>query len=107
MNPIFNKNEVGDSDLPPTLDLILCDGMNSYRTILIGGCIEPTKSGLFAMVVKAGLDKVKADRTLEDIRGMHSDDIHTVNGFPPCGLHKIAGHNTMAIFGTLSMEFWH
>lgn len=39
------------------------------RMTLIGSCIESTKSGLFALAVKAGSDKAKADRIFEDIRG--------------------------------------
>lgn len=50
----------GDWRFAPAYDLLPSDGINGYRTTSINDRIEPSKEDLFAVAVKAGLDKREA-----------------------------------------------
>jgi len=50
----------GDWHFSPAYDLLPSDGINGYRTTSINDRIEPSKEDLFAVAVKAGLDKREA-----------------------------------------------
>lgn len=50
----------GDWHFAPAYDLLPSDGINGYRTTSINDRIEPSKEDLFAVAVKAGLDKREA-----------------------------------------------
>lgn len=50
----------GDWHFSPAYDLLPSDGINGYKTTSINDRIEPSKEDLFAVAVKAGLDKREA-----------------------------------------------
>lgn len=50
----------GDWHFAPAYDLLPSDGINGYKTTSINDRIEPSKEDLFAVAVKAGLDKREA-----------------------------------------------
>ena len=50
----------GDWRFAPAYDLLPSDGINGYKTTSINDRIEPSKEDLFAVAVKAGLDKREA-----------------------------------------------
>lgn len=50
----------GDWHFAPAYDLLPSDGINGYKTTSINDRIEPSKEELFAVAVKAGLDKREA-----------------------------------------------
>ena len=50
----------GNWHFSPAYDLLPSDGINGYRTTSINDRIEPSKEDLFAVAVKAGLDKREA-----------------------------------------------
>ena len=50
----------GDWHFAPAYDLLPSDGINGYKTTSINDRIEPSKEYLFAVAVKAGLDKREA-----------------------------------------------
>ena len=50
----------GDWYFSPAYDLLPSDGINGYKTTSINDRIEPSKEDLFAVAVKAGLDKREA-----------------------------------------------
>lgn len=62
----------GDWHFAPAYDLLPSDGINGFRTTSINDSIEPSKEELFAVAVKAGLNKNEAmevfDRMQEIIR---------------------------------------
>ncbi len=49
----------GDWHFAPAYDLLPSDGINGFRTTSINDSIEPTKEDLFAVAVKAGMDRKK------------------------------------------------
>lgn len=51
----------------PAYDILPSDGMNGYRTTSINDSIEPSKTDLIAVAVKAGLDKKEAEDIFESI----------------------------------------
>lgn len=58
----------GDWHFAPAYDLLPSDGINGFRTTSINDKIEPTKEDLFAVAVKAGLNKKDVINELEKIR---------------------------------------
>lgn len=60
----------GDWHFAPAYDLLPSDGINGFRTTSINDSIEPTKEDLFAVAVKAGLDKKKAIEIFEEITNL-------------------------------------
>lgn len=54
-----------DWHFAPAYDLLPSDGINGFRTTSINDSIEPTKEDLFAVAVKAGLNKKKAIEVFE------------------------------------------
>lgn len=50
----------GNWHFSPAYDLLPSDGINGYKTTSINDRIEPSKEDLFAVAVKAGLDKREA-----------------------------------------------
>ena len=67
----------GDWHFAPAYDLLPSDGINGFRTTSINDKIEPTKEDLFAVAVKAGLDKKQVFEIYEKCR-MHQK---TINNF--------------------------
>lgn len=57
----------------PAFDLLPSNGMNGYRTTSINDSIEPTKKDLIEVASKVGLEKTKAERIFEEIRGVIND----------------------------------
>lgn len=57
----------GDWHFAPAYDLLPSDGINGFRTTSINDSIEPTKEDLWAVAVKAGLDKKEAEKIYEEI----------------------------------------
>ena len=55
----------GDWHFAPAYDLLPSDGINGFRTTSINDSIEPAKEDLFAVAVKAGLDKKSAMEELD------------------------------------------
>ena len=55
----------GDWHFAPAYDLLPSDGINGFRTTSINDSIEPAKEDLFAVAVKAGLDKKSAMEALD------------------------------------------
>ena len=51
----------------PAYDILPSDGMNGYRTTSINDSIDPSKTDLIAVAVKAGLDKKEAEDIFESI----------------------------------------
>lgn len=58
----------GDWRFAPAYDLLPSDGINGYRTTSINDRIEPSKEDLFAVAVKAGLDKREAEGIFEKMQ---------------------------------------
>lgn len=58
----------GDWRFAPAYDLLPSDGINGYRTTSINDRIEPSKEDLFAVAVKAGLDKREAVGVFEKMQ---------------------------------------
>jgi serine/threonine-protein kinase HipA len=52
----------GDWHFSPAYDLLPSDGMNGFHTTSINDSIEPTMEDLFAIAVKAGLNKKEAEK---------------------------------------------
>lgn len=50
----------GDWHFAPAYDLLPSDGINGFRTTSINDSIEPTKEDLFAVAIKAGLERKDA-----------------------------------------------
>lgn len=57
----------GDWHFAPAFDLLPSDGINGFHTTSINDRIEPTKEDLFAVAVKAGLDKREVVEIFERI----------------------------------------
>ena len=64
---IYRNNEWRFS---PAYDLLPSDGMNGYHTTSINDSIEPTKEDLFAVAVKAGLNKKEAEEIFASMRSI-------------------------------------
>jgi len=60
----------GDWHFAPAYDLLPADGINGYRTTSINESIEPTKEDIFAVAVKAGLNKKEAVEVFEKMCGI-------------------------------------
>ena len=58
----------GDWHFAPAYDLLPSDGINGFRTTSINDKIEPTKEDLFAVALKAGLNKKDILSDFEKIR---------------------------------------
>lgn len=58
----------GDWHFSPAYDLLPSDGINGYKTTSINDRIEPSKEDLFAVAVKAGLDKREAEGIFEKMQ---------------------------------------
>lgn len=56
----------GDWHFAPAYDLLPSDGINGFRTTSINDSIEPTKEDLFAVAIKAGLNKKEAVEFFEN-----------------------------------------
>lgn len=59
-----------DWHFAPAYDLLPSDGINGFRTTSINDSIEPTKEDLFAVAVKAGLDKKDVRKIFEDVHSL-------------------------------------
>ncbi|MCD8291054.1 MAG: type II toxin-antitoxin system HipA family toxin [Prevotella sp.] len=57
----------GEWHFAPAFDLLPSDGMNGYHTTSINYSIEPTKEDLFAVAVKAGLNKKEAENLFDNM----------------------------------------
>lgn len=60
----------GDWHLAPAYDLLPSDGIGGFRTTSINDSITPTKEDIFAVAVKAGLDKKEAIKVFEEMKGI-------------------------------------
>lgn len=60
----------GDWHLAPAYDLLPSDGIRGFRTTSINGNITPTKEDIFAVAVKAGLDKKEAVKVFEEMENI-------------------------------------
>lgn len=58
----------GDWHFATAYDLLPSDGINGFRTISIKDKIEPTKEDLFAVAVKAGLNKKQVMEIFEKMQ---------------------------------------
>ena len=58
----------GNWHFSPAYDLLPSDGINGLRTISINDKIEPTKEDLFAVAVKAGLNKKQVMEIFEKMQ---------------------------------------
>ncbi len=58
----------GDWHFAPAYDLLPSDGINGFRTTSIHDSIEPSEEDLFAVAVKAGLNKKEAVAVFERIQ---------------------------------------
>lgn len=58
----------GDWHFAPAYDLLPSDGINGFRTTSINNSIEPSEEDLFAVAVKAGLNKKEAMEIFEETR---------------------------------------
>lgn len=60
----------GDWHFAPAYDLLPSDGINGFRTTSINDKIEPTKEDLFAVAIKAGLDKKQVMEIYEKMQNV-------------------------------------
>ncbi len=58
----------GDWHFAPAYDLLPSDGINGFRTTSINDSIEPTPDDLFAVAVKAGLNKKQATEVFDKMQ---------------------------------------
>ncbi len=58
----------GEWHFAPAYDLLPSDGMNGFHTTSINDTIEPTKSDVIAVAVKAGLKQKEAEECFEKIQ---------------------------------------
>ena len=58
----------GNWHFAPAYDLLPSDGINGFRTTSINNSIEPSEEDLFAVAVKAGLNKKEAMEIFEETR---------------------------------------
>lgn len=68
----------GDWHFAPAYDLLPSDGINGFRTTSINDSIEPTREDLFAVAVKAGLNKKDVIAEFERIENVLDSTITTV-----------------------------
>lgn len=61
----------------PAYDLLPSNGMNGFHTTSINDSIEPSEEDLFAVAVKAGLNKKEAVRVFEAVAGMVKGSHHS------------------------------
>lgn len=64
----------GEWHFAPAYDLLPSDGINSFHTTSINDSIEPMKDDLFAVAVKAGLNKREAKEIFEMINEIISNN---------------------------------
>ena len=64
----------GDWHFSPAYDLLPSDGINGLRTISINDKIEPTKEDLFAVAVKAGLNKKQVMEIFEKMQNVSKNN---------------------------------
>ena len=64
----------GEWHFAPAYDLLPSDGINSFHTTSINDSREPTKDYLFAVAVKAGLNKREAKEIFEMINEIISNN---------------------------------
>lgn len=62
--------------LAPAYDLLPGEGMNGFHTTTINEKVEPTRSDVIAVAVKAGLDKWQAEQIFEMIQTIIANDTH-------------------------------
>jgi serine/threonine-protein kinase HipA len=60
----------GDWHFSPAYDLLPSDGMNGFHTTSINDSIEPTMEDLFAIAVKAGLNKKEAEKIVISMKSV-------------------------------------
>lgn len=64
----------GDWHFAPAYDLLPSDGINGFRTTSINDKIEPTKEDLFAVAIKAGLDKKQVTEIYEKMQNISKNN---------------------------------
>lgn len=62
--------------LAPAYDLLPSEGMNGLHTTTINDKIEPTRIDVIAVAIKAGLDKLQAEKIFESIQTIIANDTH-------------------------------